>query len=124
MPPEGASPGGNRRPVGHDDLTDAPNFGTKFGWRRPCPRCGVPSPVPAEADAYALPPYKKSAVLSDGALPFFRYRMPFKIPLPSLRAERSLRATVPMPKRRQSWPRSWMEASSWYQTALPPLGRR
>ena len=47
MPPEGASPGGNRRPVGHDDLTDAPNFGTKFGWRRPCPRYGVPIPRPS-----------------------------------------------------------------------------
>ena len=45
------------------------------------------------------------------------------MPLPSLRAERSLRATVPMPKRRQSWTRSWMELSSWYQTA-PLLGRR
>ena len=31
-------------PVGHDDLTDAPNFGTKFGRRRPCLRYGVPLP--------------------------------------------------------------------------------
>ena len=36
-------------PVGHDDLTDAPNFGTKFGRRRPCPRYGVPPQVPALA---------------------------------------------------------------------------
>ena len=27
-------------PAGADDLTDAPNFGTKFGRRRPCPRYG------------------------------------------------------------------------------------
>ena len=30
-----------RGAVGHDDLTDAPNFGTEFGRRRPCPRYGV-----------------------------------------------------------------------------------
>ena len=28
--------------VGHDDLTDAPNSAPEFGWRRPCPRYGVP----------------------------------------------------------------------------------
>ena len=33
--------------VGADDLTDAPNFGTKFGWRRPCPRYGGPNPRPS-----------------------------------------------------------------------------
>ena len=32
-----------RGAVGHDDLTDAPNFGTEFGRRRPFPRYGVPS---------------------------------------------------------------------------------
>ena len=32
-------------PVGADDLTDAPNFGTKFGRRRPCPRYGGPFAV-------------------------------------------------------------------------------
>ena len=31
-------------PVGHDDLTDAPNSVPEFGWRRPCPRYGVPRP--------------------------------------------------------------------------------
>ena len=30
-----------RGAVGHDDLTDAPNFGTEFGRRRPFPRYGV-----------------------------------------------------------------------------------
>ena len=31
-----------RPSVGADDLTDAPNFGTEFGRRRPCPRYGGP----------------------------------------------------------------------------------
>ena len=34
-------------PVGADDLTDAPNFGTKFGRRRPCPRYGGLNPRPS-----------------------------------------------------------------------------
>ena len=60
-----------------------------------------------------VPRAERSAALPGGALfRFFPYRMPFRMPLPSLRAERSLRATVPMPKRRQSWTRSWMELSS------------
>ena len=29
-------------------MTGAPNFGTKFGRRRPCPRYGVPSPRPPQ----------------------------------------------------------------------------
>ena len=33
-----------RQMVYLDDLTDAPNSGTEFGWRRPCPRYGVPRP--------------------------------------------------------------------------------
>ena len=32
--------------VGAGDLTDAPNFGTKFGWRKPCPRYIGPSKAP------------------------------------------------------------------------------
>ena len=36
------------RSVGADDLTDAPNFGTEFGRRRPCPRYGGPNPRPSE----------------------------------------------------------------------------
>ena len=47
-------------PVGADDLTDAPNFGTKFGRRRPCPRYGVPrGPVDqpgVQAKACGFPP--------------------------------------------------------------------
>ena len=35
-----------RPSVGADDLTDAPNFGTKFGWRKPCPRYIGPSKAP------------------------------------------------------------------------------
>ena len=34
-----------RTPRGTTTLTDAPNSGTEFGWRRPCPRYGVPSLV-------------------------------------------------------------------------------
>ena len=36
-----------RQMVYLDDLTDAPNFGTKFGRRRPCPRYGGPNPRPS-----------------------------------------------------------------------------
>ena len=39
------------RSVGADDLTDAPNFGTKFGRRRPCPRYGGPNPRPPQGKA-------------------------------------------------------------------------
>ena len=41
-------PGKAGAAVGADDLTDAPNFGTKFGRRRPCPRYGGPNPRPSE----------------------------------------------------------------------------
>ena len=45
-----------RGAVGHDDLTDAPNFGTKFGRRRPCPRYGGPLPVHRKKDGFPRRP--------------------------------------------------------------------
>ena len=40
--------------VGADDLTDAPNFGTKFGRQRPCLRYGVPLPRPPQGDNHPM----------------------------------------------------------------------
>ena len=45
-----------RGAVGHDDLTDAPNFGTEFGRRRPCPRYGGPLPVHRKKDGFPRRP--------------------------------------------------------------------